>query len=212
MKTERPGLRRKRAFDVAASLLGLVFFFPVLVLCALAIFFTMGLPVFFRQIRPGRHAQPFLLLKFRTMTLEKDASGNLLPDGQRLTAVGRFLRATSLDELPQLWNVLRGDMSLVGPRPLLMAYLSRYTPFQFRRHDMPPGITGWAQVNGRNAIDWEEKFRLDVEYVDRWTLGLDFKILWMTLGKVLKRRDISQRGHATMPEFLGSPPRSEENR
>ncbi len=158
----------------------------------------------FRQQRPGLHGRPFLLLKFRTMTDARDASGTLLPDAARLTAFGRFLRAASLDELPELLNVLKGDMSLVGPRPLLMQYLGRYTPEQARRHEVRPGITGWAQVNGRNAISWEEKFRLDVWYVDHQSLWLDIRIIAMTIGKILKREGISHPGQATMEEFTGA--------
>jgi lipopolysaccharide/colanic/teichoic acid biosynthesis glycosyltransferase len=164
----------------------------------------MGLPILFRQQRPGLHGKPFTLLKFRTMTDARDAQGNLLPDAERLTPFGSFLRRTSLDELPAFFNVLRGDMSLMGPRPLLMAYLDRYTPEQARRHEVRPGITGWAQVNGRNAITWEQKFVLDVWYVDNWSLWLDLKILFLTGWKVLRREGISQEGHATMPEFLGA--------
>jgi lipopolysaccharide/colanic/teichoic acid biosynthesis glycosyltransferase len=160
-------------------------------------------PVLFRQIRPGKYAQPFTLLKFRTMTVARDIHGQLLPDGERITRLGRFLRACSLDELPQLWNVLRGDMSLVGPRPLLMQYLARYTPEQLRRHQVSPGITGWAQVNGRNALSWDEKFAMDTWYVDHWNLLLDARILAITLRKVLTRQGISNQNHATMPEFMG---------
>jgi len=163
----------------------------------------LGTPVLFRQQRPGLGGRPFWLLKFRTMTEARDARGNLLPDAARLTAFGRFLRATSLDELPELLNVLKGDMSLVGPRPLLMQYLDRYTPEQARRHEVRPGITGWAQVNGRNAITWEEKFKLDVWYVDNWSLWLDIKIIFMTVWKIFKREGISQPGQATMEEFRG---------
>lgn len=162
-----------------------------------------GAPVLFRQQRPGRHGRPFVIYKFRTMRELRDTEGRLLPDAQRLTHLGRFLRATSLDELPELFNVLKGEMSLVGPRPLLMEYLERYTPEQARRHEVKPGITGWAQVHGRNAITWEEKFKLDVWYVDHHSLGLDLKILWLTLVKVLRREGISASGHATMPEFQG---------
>jgi len=172
-------------------------------LIALAVRLRLGVPVLFRQRRPGLHGQPFTLLKFRTMTGARDAAGNLLPDAERLTPLGRFLRATSLDELPELLNVLKGEMSLVGPRPLLLEYLTRYTPEQARRHDVRPGITGWAQVNGRNALSWEHKFALDVWYVDHVSLGLDLKILVLTALRVLARQGISQPGHATMEEFLG---------
>jgi lipopolysaccharide/colanic/teichoic acid biosynthesis glycosyltransferase len=166
----------------------------------------MGPPVFFRQLRPGLHGRPFRVVKFRTMADARDARGGLLPDAARLTAVGRVLRATSLDELPQLWNVLRGELSLVGPRPLLMQYLPRYSPEQARRHDVLPGVTGWAQVHGRNALSWEDKFALDVWYVDHWSPWLDLRILAATLLHVARREGISQPGHATMPEFLGTPP------
>jgi lipopolysaccharide/colanic/teichoic acid biosynthesis glycosyltransferase len=164
----------------------------------------LGAPVFFRQQRPGLHGKPFMMVKFRTMTDAHDAAGNLLPDADRLPAFGRFLRSSSLDELPELWNVVRGDMSLVGPRPLLMRYLPLYTPEQARRHAVRPGVTGWAQVNGRNAISWEQKFALDVWYVDHLTLWLDLRILGMTVGKIFKREGISQAGQATMEEFRGS--------
>ena len=178
---------------------------PILGLVALLIRCAMAWPVLFRQQRPGLGGLPFTLLKFRTMTAVRDAQGHLLPDGDRLTRVGRVLRATSLDELPTLWNVLCGDMSLIGPRPLLMKYLDRYTPEQARRHEVRPGITGWAQINGRNALSWEEKFHLDVWYVDHCSLSLDLKILAMTAWKVLTREGISAGGHPTMPEFQGSP-------
>jgi lipopolysaccharide/colanic/teichoic acid biosynthesis glycosyltransferase len=160
--------------------------------------------VLFRQSRPGFREQPFTICKFRTMHDLKDSQGRLLPDGQRLSRLGTFLRRTSLDELPQLWNVLKGDMSLVGPRPLLPEYVARYNTHQRRRHEVKPGITGWAQVNGRNALTWEQKFDLDVWYVDHWSLWLDIKILWLTLLKVWQRDGISQDGHATMPEFMGT--------
>ena len=163
----------------------------------------LGSPVLFTQVRPGVHGKPFLMVKFRTMTDERDASGALLPDAKRLTPFGRFLRASSLDELPELWNVLRGEMSLVGPRPLLMEYLPLYSPEQARRHEVRPGITGWAQVNGRNAISWADKFALDVWYVDNRSLWLDVKILWRTVRKVLVRDGISAAGEATMPKFTG---------
>jgi lipopolysaccharide/colanic/teichoic acid biosynthesis glycosyltransferase len=163
----------------------------------------MGAPVFFSQERPGRGGKPFRIHKLRTMLDAKDKNGNPLPDEQRLTNVGKFLRATSLDELPQLWDVLRGDLSLVGPRPLLIEYLSRYNPEQARRHDVLPGITGWAQINGRNALSWNQKFALDLWYVQNWSLGLDLKILLVTIGQVLRRQGISSGGHATMPEFTG---------
>jgi sugar transferase EpsL len=194
----------KRAFDLALTLVACVVALPVATLLAFLVRRKLGRPVLFRQQRPGLGGQPFTLLKFLTMSETCDKNGNLLPDGERLTRFGRFLRGTSLDELPELWNVLRGDMSLVGPRPLLMQYLKRYTPEQARRHQAKPGITGWAQVNGRNALSWEEKFALDVWYVDHVGLSLDARILWRTVGQVLSRRGVSPEGRATMPEFQGS--------
>lgn len=194
----------KRAVDLSACCLA---WFPAIVLIGiicLAVRLSMGRPVFFRQIRPGRHGREFSVLKFRTMEDSRDSEGRLLPDAERLTRLGRVLRATSLDELPQLWNVLRGDMSLVGPRPLLPEYLDRYTPEQARRHEVRPGITGWAQVNGRNATTWEERLRQDVWYVDNQSFWLDLKILWLTVAKVLRREGVSKEGHATMPEFMGT--------
>lgn len=179
---------RKRLLDLAFTIPGLLAISPVLFIVAILIMARIGHPIFFRQERPGLNARPLSLYKFRTMTDGRDEDGALLPDAQRLTPFGRFLRATSLDELPELFNVLKGDMSLVGPRPLLLRYLDRYTPEQFRRHEMPPGLTGWAQVKGRNALSWEEKFELDIWYVDHWSLWLDVKILALTLWKVLKRR------------------------
>jgi len=194
----------KQCIDRLAAATGLLCFAPVMAATALAIRCTMGGPVLFRQVRPGRGGRLFELVKFRTMTQARDADGQPLPDTQRLTRVGRFLRAASLDELPQLWNVLRGDMSLVGPRPLLVEYLPLYSPEQARRHDVLPGITGWAQVNGRNALDWETRFRLDVWYVDHWSLALDLKILLLTLLRVVRREGIAHEGHATMYKFMGS--------
>jgi lipopolysaccharide/colanic/teichoic acid biosynthesis glycosyltransferase len=194
----------KRSFDLAAVALGLFLLVPVIALLVWQIRRKLGGPVLFRQTRPGQHGRPFTMYKFRTMTDERDADGNLLPDVQRLTGFGRFLRSTSLDELPALFNVLKGEMSLVGPRPLLMEYLPIYSPEQVRRHEVRPGITGWAQVNGRNAISWEEKFKLDVWYVDNRSFWLDMKILWLTVGKVLKRDGISQEGSVTMEKFRGS--------
>ena len=194
----------KRGIDVMGAGLGLIVLSPFLLLIILAIRIKMGRPVLFRQMRPGLCGKPFYMYKFRTMTNEKNADGELLPDEMRLTKLGRFLRSTSLDELPELFNVLRGDMSLVGPRPLLMQYLDHYTPEQARRHEVKPGITGWAQINGRNAISWEEKFALDVWYVDNWSLWLDIRIIAITIGKVFRREGISARGEATMPEFRGS--------
>lgn len=194
----------KRVFDFILALCGvLALALPLLVLVWL-VRRKLGSPVFFRQVRPGMHGRPFEMVKFRTMTDERGSDGLLLPDVVRLTPFGRFLRATSLDELPELWNVLKGDMSLVGPRPLLMEYLPLYTPEQARRHQVRPGITGWAQVNGRNAISWSDKFALDVWYVDHRSLWLDIKILWLTVKKVLVRDGISAAGEATMPRFTGS--------
>ena len=194
----------KQIFDTFLSLVGLIILLPILIVVSIITFFTIGRPVIFTQIRPGLHGKPFSFIKFRTMIDEKDKIGNLLPDKNRITKLGQFLRKTSLDELPSLWNVLKGDMSLVGPRPLLMEYLNRYSPSQARRHEDKPGITGWAQINGRNAISWEEKFKLDVWYVDNQSLWLDIKILLITVGKVLKGAGISQVGHATMEKFKGT--------
>jgi len=194
----------KRTFDFILAAAAMIVLSPVLIALAAAIRWKLGSPILFRQIRPGLDERPFNILKFRTMTDARGADGVLLPDAERLTPFGRFLRATSLDELPELFNVVKGDMSLVGPRPLLMQYLERYTPEQARRHEVRPGITGWAQVNGRNAITWEEKFKLDVWYVDNWSLWLDIKIIAMTIWKILKREGISQPGQATMEEFKGS--------
>ena len=191
----------KRVFDIVVSAVALTVLAPVMGLIALLVWRTMGRPVLFRQARPGLHGKPFVMYKFRTMRDLRDAEGNLLPDEARLTPFGRWLRATSLDELPELVNVLRGEMSLVGPRPLLMEYLERYTPEQARRHEVKPGITGWAQIHGRNNLSWEERLRLDVWYVDHWSLWLDLKILWRTLWMVLRREGISAQGHATMPRF-----------
>ncbi|MEW6735527.1 MAG: sugar transferase [Acidobacteriota bacterium] len=193
----------KSAIDKIVAATVLTLFSPLLVIVALAVRIRMGGPIFFRQLRPGLYGQPFQLMKFRTMTDEKDKNGSLLSDEDRLTSLGRFLRATSLDELPQLCNVLRGDMSLVGPRPLLIQYLSRYTQEQARRHNVLPGITGWAQIKGRNSLNWKEKFALDVWYVDNWSLWLDAYILVLTVWKVWRREGISRQGHATMPEFMG---------
>ena len=194
----------KRLLDFIAALLGLIALaLPLLLLIAL-IRRKLGSPVFFTQVRPGMHGKPFKMVKFRSMLSERSTDGELLPDAVRLTPFGRFLRSTSLDELPELWNVLKGDMSLVGPRPLLMEYLPLYSPEQARRHEVRPGITGWAQVNGRNAIAWEDKFKLDVWYVDHCSLWLDIKILWLTVKKVLVREGISAAGEATMGKFTGS--------
>lgn len=194
----------KRLFDLMAALTGLVVFSPVLIVTAVLVRIKLGSPVLFRQQRPGLRAQPFYVYKFRTMTDQRDADGQLLPDEVRLTSFGKLLRRLSLDELPQFINVVKGDLSLVGPRPLLMQYLPLYSTEQARRHDVRPGITGWAQVNGRNAISWEEKFKLDVWYVDHQSFMLDLKIIWMTFIKVFKREGISQEGQATMEVFNGS--------
>lgn len=194
----------KRVIDIVGAASGLILLSPVIMLCAIAVARSMGRPVLFRQQRPGQGGRPFDMVKFRTMSDARGPDGRLLPDGERLTRVGRFLRSTSLDELPELWNVLVGDMSLVGPRPLLMAYLDRYTLGQARRHDVKPGVTGWAQVNGRNAISWEEKFALDTWYVDNQSLRLDLRILFATVMQVIRRKGINSAQAATMPEFLGS--------
>jgi len=194
----------KRVFDFFVSLGGLVLLTPVLLVLYVAIRLNMGAPVLFRQQRPGLNSIPFMMTKFRSMRDAMDKNGNPLPDEERLTALGKFIRKTSLDELPGLWNVLIGDMSLVGPRPLLMEYLPLYSKEQARRHDVRPGITGWAQVNGRNAISWEDKFKFDVWYVDNRSLLIDFKILFMTAKKVFVREGISAEGEATMSKFGGS--------
>jgi lipopolysaccharide/colanic/teichoic acid biosynthesis glycosyltransferase len=194
----------KRLFDLLASFLAIVVLALPLVALMVLVRYKLGSPVFFRQVRPGLRAKPFVMVKFRTMTDACDVEGRLLPDAERLTPFGRFLRASSLDELPELWNVLRGEMSLVGPRPLLMEYLPLYTAEQGRRHEVRPGITGWAQVNGRNAISWEDKFALDVWYVTNHSLWLDLKILLQTVRKVLVRDNINAAGEATMPRFTGS--------
>jgi sugar transferase EpsL len=195
---------RKRLFDLALGIPGFVLVSPILGLIALAVRISDGRPILFRQPRPGLFGRIFTNLKFRSMRDLRDAQGHVLPDSQRISALGHFLRSTSLDELPELLNVLRGEMSLVGPRPLLVAYLERYTPDQARRHQVLPGITGWAQINGRNALTWEDKFRMDVWYVDHWSLRLDIKILALTLWKVVKREGISQPGQATAEEFRGT--------
>jgi lipopolysaccharide/colanic/teichoic acid biosynthesis glycosyltransferase len=194
----------KRFLDIVTSFSVLFLLSPLLAILSLQVYRDLGSPVFFRQSRPGLRGRPFQLIKFRTMTDEHDAGGNLLTDSERLPSFGKFLRSTSLDELPELWNVLKGDMSLVGPRPLLMEYLDLYSDEQARRHEVRPGITGWAQVNGRNALTWEEKFELDVWYVDNRSFLLDIKILFMTIAQVFKRADISHAGHATMEKFRGS--------
>jgi lipopolysaccharide/colanic/teichoic acid biosynthesis glycosyltransferase len=193
----------KRIVDVLAASFGLLLLSPLLVVVILLIRWHLGAPVFFRQLRPGLHGRPFQMIKFRTMQDATDANGDLLPDALRMTRLGSLLRSTSLDELPELWNVLKGDMSLVGPRPLLMEYLPLYSAEQARRHEVRPGVTGWAQVNGRNALSWDEKFRLDVWYVDNRSLWLDIRILFMTIKKVLVRDGISAQGEATMHKFTG---------
>jgi sugar transferase EpsL len=195
----------KRFCDLFVALSAAVILSPVLLLVALLVRIKLGAPILFRQMRPGLNGQPFTIYKFRTMIDTLDADGHLLPDADRLTKFGRVLRSTSLDELPELVNVLKGEMSLVGPRPLLMQYLERYTPEQARRHEVRPGLTGWAQINGRNAITWEQKFELDVWYVDRVSFGLDMKIIALTGWKMLKREGISQPGQATVEFFEGSP-------
>ena len=194
----------KRLFDIVVSACTLLMLALPMLVVIWMVRRKLGSPVFFTQVRPGMHGKPFKMVKFRSMTSERGADGELLPDAVRLTPFGRFLRSTSLDELPELWNVLKGDMSLVGPRPLLMEYLPLYSPEQARRHEVRPGITGWAQVNGRNTISWEDKFKLDVWYVDHCSLWLDIKILWLTVKKVLVREGISAAGEATMGKFTGS--------
>jgi lipopolysaccharide/colanic/teichoic acid biosynthesis glycosyltransferase len=194
----------KRIFDLLVTILGLVITLPLMLVISLLVWIFLGTPILFLQKRPGYKGRPFITYKFRTMTERKGPDGNLLPDSERLTTFGKFLRSTSLDDLPQLWNVLLGEMSLVGPRPLLMGYLDRYTPEQMRRHDVLPGITGWAQIHGRNILDWDEKFRLDVWYVDHRSFWLDLKILFLTPWKVFKREGISQPGQATTEEFKGN--------
>ncbi|AMB79057.1 MULTISPECIES: sugar transferase [Pseudomonas] len=193
----------KRLFDVVASFFGLLLLSPVIAVVAWQVRRKLGTPVLFRQVRPGLHGKPFEMIKFRTMKDACDAHGNPLPDSERMTAFGSFLRSSSLDELPGLWNVLKGEMSLVGPRPLLMEYLPLYNAQQYRRHEVRPGVTGWAQVNGRNALSWEDKFKLDVWYVDNRSIWLDVKIVFLTLKKVLIREGISADGEVTMSKFTG---------
>jgi len=194
----------KRLFDLCLTIPGVILISPLILVLAILVRVKLGSPILFRQVRPGYKGRLFTLNKFRTMTDQRDAEGNLLPDADRLTSFGRFLRSTSMDELPELLNVLRGEMSLVGPRPLLTVYLDRYTPEQARRHDVLPGMAGWAQINGRNALTWEEKFKLDVWYVDHWSLWLDVKILALTFVKVIRREGINQPGAATATEFKGT--------
>lgn len=202
----------KRVFDVIAAAAGLIALSPVMAAVAAVILIREGRPVVFRQVRPGLGGRPFEMVKFRTMSNAMGADGRPLPDAQRLTRLGAFLRASSLDELPELWNVLNGDMSLVGPRPLLMQYLPLYSPEQARRHEVRPGVTGWAQINGRNAISWDEKFRLDVWYVDHRSFWLDLKIIALTVIRVFRREAISAEGHATMPPFEGARRETTESR
>ena len=197
-------MKLKNLFDKTLALFLIILFSPIYIVVSLLIFFKMGSPILFRQKRPGYKEKIFGIYKFRTMTNEKDANGNLLPDDKRLVGIGKFIRSTSLDELPQLFNVLKGEMSFVGPRPLLEEYLPLYNEKQKRRHDVKPGITGWAQVNGRNAISWEQKFDYDVWYVDNQSFLLDIKILWLTFLKVVKRSDISSSTSSTMEKFTGS--------
>ncbi|SFQ10978.1 Sugar transferase involved in LPS biosynthesis (colanic, teichoic acid) [Geopseudomonas sagittaria] len=194
----------KRLFDILASACGLLLLSPVIAIVAWQISRKLGSPVLFRQVRPGLNGKPFEMVKFRTMRDALDADGNPLPDSERMTPFGSFLRSSSLDELPELWNVLKGDMSLVGPRPLLMEYLPLYSPEQYRRHEVRPGVSGWAQVNGRNALSWEEKFKLDVWYVDNRSLWLDLKVIFLTLKKVVVREGISAEGEVTMAKFTGA--------
>ncbi|MGE8101776.1 sugar transferase [Pseudomonas brassicacearum] len=196
----------KRLFDILASFFGLLLLSPVILFVAFQIRRKLGGPVLFRQVRPGLHGKPFEMVKFRTMKNAFDSKGVPLPDAERMTPFGAFLRSSSLDELPELWNVLKGEMSLVGPRPLLMEYLPLYSPEQFRRHDARPGVTGWAQINGRNALSWNEKFNLDVWYVDNQSLKLDIKIILLTLKKVVVREGISADGEVTMSKFTGNKP------
>ncbi len=194
----------KRVFDLLLTFPALLLFLPVLFVAAVLVCLNLGSPIIYKQKRPGKDGDPFILYKFRTMRNNTNRNGTLLPDDKRLTILGMFLRSTSIDELPEMLNVIKGDMSLVGPRPLLIQYLQRYTPEQARRHEVKPGITGWAQVNGRNSIPWEDKFRLDVWYVDNCSLRLDIRIIVMTIWKILKREGISQPDQATMEEFMGS--------
>ena len=194
----------KWILDRLVAAIALLIFYPLIIIVAIAVHFNMGSPVIFTQPRPGKDSAIFNFFKFRTMTDERDEAGNPLPDGDRITTFGEWLRQTSLDELPQLWNVFKGDMSFIGPRPLIVAYLDRYSPEQARRHEVLPGITGLAQIKGRNAISWEEKFKLDVWYIDNWSLWLDLKILFLTVWKVIKKDGINQEGYATSEEFKGT--------
>ena len=200
----------KRLFDLVFVVITLPFLLPILFIVGILVRIQIGSPVFFKQVRPGLFGQPFTIFKFRTMTKDSTFDGCLLCDFDRMTPLGSILRKLSIDELPELWNVLKGDMSLVGPRPLLMEYLDRYTPEQARRHEVKPGITGWAQINGRNAISWEQKFELDIWYVDHCSPWLDFKVLWLTFFKVVRREGIRAPGEATMPEFMGTQKKNED--
>jgi sugar transferase EpsL len=200
----------KRCLDLILTSLGLVLISPVLIILSLLVWIKIGRPILFSQIRPGYKGKLFKMFKYRTMTEDRDEQGNLLPDQLRLTGIGQFLRDFSLDELPQFFNVVRGEMSLVGPRPLLVQYLTRYSPEQARRHDVLPGVTGWAQINGRNALTWEDKFLLDTWYVDNWSFWLDIRILALTFWKTLKREGINQPGFVTTPEFMGNTEESSE--
>jgi sugar transferase EpsL len=193
----------KRILDLILAIVGILILSPLLLLIALAVWLRYGTPIIFQQKRPGYQGKPFMIYKFRTMTEERDDEDHFLPDDIRITRLGHFLRSFSLDEFPELINVIKGEMSIVGPRPLLMQYLDRYSPDQARRHEVVPGITGWAQVNGRNALSWEEKFKLDVWYVDHWSFFLDIKILFLSIVKVLRREGINQPGQATAEEFMG---------
>lgn len=201
----------KRILDIISSLLAIIILSPLIAVTAVLVKTKLGSPVLFKQERPGKDEKIFTLMKFRTMTDERDENGELLPDEVRLTKFGKFLRSTSIDELPELFNILKGDMSVIGPRPLLVKYLPRYNEHQHRRHEVRPGLSGWAQVNGRNSISWEEKFDLDVEYVDNYSFAMDVKILFMTVLNVLKKEGISSETSATMEVFMGTPGREEAN-
>lgn len=201
----------KRILDIISSLLAIIILSPLLAVTAVLVKTKLGSPVLFKQERPGKDEKIFTLMKFRTMTDERDENGELLPDDIRLTKFGKFFRSTSIDELPELFNILKGDMSVIGPRPLLVKYLPRYNEHQHRRHEVRPGLSGWAQVNGRNSISWEEKFDLDVEYVDNYSFAMDVKILFMTILNVLKKEGISSETSATMEVFMGTPGRKEAN-
>lgn len=201
----------KRILDMISSLLAIIILSPLLAVTAVLVKTKLGSPVLFKQERPGKDEKIFTLMKFRTMTDERDENGELLPDEVRLTKFGKFLRSTSIDELPELFNILKGDMSVIGPRPLLVEYISRYNEHQHRRHEVRPGLSGWAQVNGRNSISWEEKFDLDVEYVDNYSFAMDVKILFMTVLNVLKKEGISSETSATMEVFMGTPEKEEAN-